>query len=286
MDFSRLQRLSMRLNELDEQWSKFDSVQAEREAEIRRPAKHIDVMSNKEYDRIQDAKGYVQERIHELVAIRKLQLETTKDLVYRFFGGKYENYDKEIMNIADGISASLVLRCQARTNPFFKYAVPTRQGLDESGKPIKLPELTKEQLEEAAKIMKEMKKEYGQSMGNGPSHSVDSVHEPSLPKATMDQFEKDFKAGEYPSETEKKVLEDYFANETAQKAMKALLSECALWFQGLAEILIKVIRAADEYVPENAKDQQPVPREQFNEQLEKGRNEVGDFQRRVSDYFK
>ncbi|KAM5441600.1 hypothetical protein MferCBS31731_003281 [Microsporum ferrugineum] len=108
----------------------------------------------------------------------------------------------------------------------------------------------------------------------------------SLVGAVIAQLKKDFEADKYPSESEKKTLEAFFANEVAQKAMKALLSECALWFNDVAETCVKVIRAADEYVPENAKDRQPVPKKQYNELLEPARREMMEFIGRSRDYFK
>lgn len=47
-----LEKLSRQLNELEDAWKKFDSEQTKREAEIRRPAKKINVISNEEWDRI------------------------------------------------------------------------------------------------------------------------------------------------------------------------------------------------------------------------------------------
>ena len=52
-----LEKLSRQLNELEDAWKKFDSEQTKREAEIRRPAKKINVISNEEWDRIQRVYG-------------------------------------------------------------------------------------------------------------------------------------------------------------------------------------------------------------------------------------
>lgn len=153
MDLTRLQKLARKLDELDSAWSRFDSVQAEREAEIRRPAKHIDVMSDKEYDRIKEAEGYVKEVFDELIHTRKMQLETTMDLVYRFFAGDdNKELDKGIKHIADCVSGTLVLRCQARSNPFFKDPPPgrARPKANHEGS-AEAKELSKEDLEKLAK---------------------------------------------------------------------------------------------------------------------------------------
>ncbi|KAM5441601.1 hypothetical protein MferCBS31731_003282 [Microsporum ferrugineum] len=140
MDLTRLQKLARKMDELDIAWSKFDSVQAEREAEIRRPAKHVDVMPDKEYDRIKEAEAYVREVFDELIHTRKSQFETTMDLVYRFFAGDdNKELDKGIKHIADCVSGTLVLRSQARSNPFFKDPPPGR------ARPRKEPERSAEE---------------------------------------------------------------------------------------------------------------------------------------------
>ncbi|KAM5458447.1 hypothetical protein MaudCBS49596_000361 [Microsporum audouinii] len=339
MDLTRLQRLARKMDELDTAWSRFDSVQAEREAEIRRPAKHIDVMSDNEYNRIQDAKGYVRDRLSELINTRSRQLETTSDLVYRFFAGDdSKEVDGGIKHIADCVSGTLVLRSQARSNPFFKDPPPGR------AKPRKVPESSTEEEgepteEDLEKIAKELNipledvQKYAsiraermnddsdlmirlntethpkastsrvESLCDFATHiSIYANHVPGnldtvvmkivaeqgepLVGAVIAQLKTDFEADKYPSETEKKTLEAFFANEVAQKAMKALISECAMWFNDLAETCVKVIRAADEYVPENAKDRQPVPKKQYNELLDQARKEMFDFIGRSRDYFK
>ncbi|KAM5464739.1 hypothetical protein MauCBS54593_006832 [Microsporum audouinii] len=331
MDLTRLQKLAMKLKELDDAWNKFDDVQAKREAEIRRPAKHIDVMSDKEYDRIKDAKEYVREVLDELIYTRKDQLETTIGLVYRFFAGDdNKGLDEGIKHIADCVGGTLVLRCQARSNPFFKdppagrerskeFEEPSKEDLEKFAKEMKVDlesvqecaSMRRDRIDDDTDLMIKLNTpthpaassskvaslcEFAERIPVLPNQVPDSLDTvargiiaekvPSLASAVIAQLKKDFEADKYPSETEKKTLEAFFANEVAQKAMKTLLSECAIWFNGLAETCVKVIRAADEYVPENAKDRQPVPKEQYGELLEQARKEKLDFINRSQDYFK
>ncbi|KAH8689296.1 hypothetical protein BGW36DRAFT_433303 [Talaromyces proteolyticus] len=60
MNETRLEKLARQKSELDAAWAEHDRKQAALEAEIRRPAKHIDVMSNDEWNRIRKAQDLYQ----------------------------------------------------------------------------------------------------------------------------------------------------------------------------------------------------------------------------------
>lgn len=149
-----IQKLAERAKDAEDAWARFDEAQAAREAELRRPAKHIDVMSDQEYYRIQDTISYVTELSEELQRTRKQQLECTRDLVFQLFGGDKEWSEEDVgglgssdeeetkkkaiakskereetdeykknkaaKRISEGISAALVLRSHARSNPFVR----------------------------------------------------------------------------------------------------------------------------------------------------------------------
>lgn len=52
---------------LNAAWDRFNAAQAEREAEIRRPARHINVMSEEEYQRIATARSKMTSFLNDLV---------------------------------------------------------------------------------------------------------------------------------------------------------------------------------------------------------------------------
>lgn len=150
MSLTPLQKLARRSEQLDAEWSRFNEAQAAREAEIRRPAKHVDVMPDNEYQRIQDTKAYTKNRFKELKETREQQLRCTRNLVFLFFGGDEDLLERDVAEmlfnpeakkktaekeelektddykrnqaaakrISEGISAALLMRSQARSDPF------------------------------------------------------------------------------------------------------------------------------------------------------------------------
>lgn len=354
MPAAGLYKLALKIEKLDEDWGRFNEAQAAREAEFRRPAKHIDVMSDQEYYRIQDTIEYVTERLKELQRTRKEQLECTRDLVFQLFGGDkdwtetdvnrwYENEEakkkaiaesearektdeykknKAAKRISEGISAALVLRSHARYNPFVRDERDQKEHREKFPDCGPAPDIKRLHANvppgigvggSAADSKKDSLFDFAYNLGLQPGltpgftednieeiveepktvslmlhiltslMSETNVFQGSLAKAVTDQLKKDMKSGQYPTEAEQKKLEDFFADETAQKAMVVLLAECAMAFNDLAQTLVEIIKIADDRIPENS---QPVPKEQFQGPLQQARKEAAEFQNQAVDYFK
>lgn len=109
---------------LAEAWDRFNAAQAAREAEIRRPARHIDVVSEDEYQRIQSARRKMKDYFNGLVYSWDYQY---KQLSQRYIRAFIENYypnrvaidDAAVQRITDWISRGVLMYSIVLSDPSF-----------------------------------------------------------------------------------------------------------------------------------------------------------------------
>ena len=107
----------------EEAWKGFDSNQARREAEIRRPARKINVMSDEEYDRLDHVTYLYSQYLTVFLRGMKLwDLRFHKEFA-DFFTGSFtlDSDDKKqaASEAATRISNSMSLYCQAHDDPYY-----------------------------------------------------------------------------------------------------------------------------------------------------------------------
>jgi hypothetical protein len=123
---------------LEAAWDRFNAAQAEREEEIRRPAKKIDVMSEDEYQRIQTARGQLVSFYNSLRDHWDEQYNRISKRYIRAFFNKYHpditSLDEESLSrIVNWVSVMIVECSIVLSDPYF----PSHDSRPPSTDPLK-----------------------------------------------------------------------------------------------------------------------------------------------------
>ncbi|KAI9933717.1 hypothetical protein AWENTII_000039 [Aspergillus wentii] len=121
---------------VEQAWERFEEKQAAREAEIRRSGRKVTVMSDKEWDRIEEARktldGYTRE-FEEETSLRDQEIQRQ---IKDFFSTnkKADACDEAVSKVSESLGLSLRMYLQAICDPHF-----SRMEINKAGKAISNP---------------------------------------------------------------------------------------------------------------------------------------------------